>query len=166
LKAAFLTDRMAKLMLYEPPLHEPVRNNLAVAASLEEMIRKGELEQALVTFQSEIVKQSPEEIARMKTRPTWAVLVASIAVHPRQMRALSAYRFDASRMKSMTTPTLLLIGEETASPYAKESLSALRESLPSATVAVLERQEHNAMDGARDVLSKAICGTVLSRVAS
>ena len=156
LEAAFLTDRIAKLMLYEPPLHEPVRNNLAVAARLEEMISKGELEQALVTFQSEIVKQTPEEIARMKTRPTWAALVASIAVHPRQMRALSAYRFDASRMKSMTTPTLLLIGEETASPYAKQSLSALRESLPNATVAVLERQQHNAMDGARDALSQTI----------
>ena len=44
---------------------------------------------------AEIVKQSPEEIARMKTRPTWGRLVASIAVHPRQMRALSTYRFDA-----------------------------------------------------------------------
>ena len=92
----------------------------------------------------------------MKARPTWAALVASIAEHPRQMRALSAYRFDASRMKSMTTPTLLLIVEETASPYANESLSALRESLPSATVAVLERQQHNRHGRARDVLSKAI----------
>ena len=96
LEATFLTDRIAKLMLYEPPLHEPVGNNLAVAARVEEMVGKGELEQALITFQMEIVKQSPEEIARMKARPTWAGLVASIAVHPRQMRALSAYRFDAS----------------------------------------------------------------------
>jgi hypothetical protein len=27
-----LTDRIARLMLYEPPLHEPVDNNLAVGA--------------------------------------------------------------------------------------------------------------------------------------
>ena len=134
LEATFLTDRIAKLMLYEPPLHEPVGNNLAVAARVEEMIRKGELEQAFIAFQTEIVKQSPEEIARMKARPTWAGLVASIAVHPRQMRALSAYRFDASRMKSVTMPTLLLIGEETASPYAKQSIGALRESLPNPTL--------------------------------
>jgi pimeloyl-ACP methyl ester carboxylesterase len=72
LEAAFLTDRIAKLMLYEPPLHEPIANNLAVAARVEEIVRKGELEQALVAFQTEIVKQSPEEIARMKARPTWA----------------------------------------------------------------------------------------------
>jgi len=68
LEATFLTDRIAKLMLYEPPLHEPVDNNLAVAARLEAMAGKGELEEALITFQTEIVKQSPAEIARMKER--------------------------------------------------------------------------------------------------
>jgi pimeloyl-ACP methyl ester carboxylesterase len=156
LEATFMIDRIAKLMLYEPPLHEPVDNNLAVAARIEEMVRKGELQQALITFQLEIVKQSLAEVARMKGRPTWAGLVASIAAHPRQMRALSAYRFDASRMKSVTMPTLLLIGQETASPYAKQSIAALRESLPKATLVVLDRQEHNAMDAGRDALVDAI----------
>ena len=41
-------------MLYEPPLHEPVDNNLAVAERIEEMVRQRGLEQAFVTFQSEI----------------------------------------------------------------------------------------------------------------
>jgi pimeloyl-ACP methyl ester carboxylesterase len=156
LEATFRTDRIAKLMLYEPPLHEPVGNNLAVATKVEEFIKKGQLEQAFIAFQTEIVKQSPEEIARMQARPTWAGLVATIAVHPRQMRALSAYRFDADRMKSVRMPTLLLIGEETASPYAKQSIGALREALPRPTLVVLERQQHNAMDGGRELLANAI----------
>jgi pimeloyl-ACP methyl ester carboxylesterase len=156
LEATFLTNRIARLMLYEPPLHEPVANNLAVAARIEAMVRQGKLEQAFVTFQSEIVKQSPAELERMKARPTWAGLVATIAVHPRQMRALSAYRFDAGRMNSVRMPTLLLIGEDTTSPYAKQSIRALRESLPDTTLITLERQGHNAMEGARDVLAKAI----------
>lgn len=156
LEAAFLTDRITRLMLYEPPLFEPVDNNLAVAAKVEALVKKGDLEQALVAFQTEVVKQSPEEIIRMKARPTWPGLVATIAVHPRQMRALAAYRFDASRMKAVTMPTLLLIGEETGSPVAKQSIAALQRSLPHPTLAVLERQEHNAMDGDREALAKAI----------
>lgn len=156
LEAAFLTDRIAKLMLYEPPLHEPVENNLAVAARVEELVGNGELEQAFILFQREIVKQSPEELARMKARPTWQRLVATIAVHPRQMRALSAYRFDADRVKQLRTPTLLLIGEDTASPYANQSIRALRAALPNPTLVVLENQQHNAMDGARDALANAI----------
>lgn len=156
LEAAFLTDRIARLMLYEPPLHEPVGKNLEVAARVEALVKQGELEQALITFQTEIVKQSPEEITRMKARPTWAALVGSIAVHPRQMRALSAYRFDARRMKLVTMPTLLLIGGDTTSPYARQSIRALQESLPNPTLMVLERQAHNAMEGARDALASAI----------
>lgn len=156
LEATFLTGRIARLMLYEPPLHEPVGHNLAVATRLDEMVRKGELEQALITFQTEIVKQSPEEIARMKARPTWPSLVASIAVHPRQMRALSAYQFDARRMKSVTMPTLLLIGEATASPYARQSIDMLRKSLPNPTLVVLAGQQHNAMEGGRQALADAI----------
>jgi pimeloyl-ACP methyl ester carboxylesterase len=156
LEAAFLTNRITRLMLYEPPLFEPVDNNLAIAAKVEALVKKGELEQALVAFQTDVVKQSPEEITRMKARPTWPGLIATIAVHPRQMRALAAYRFDASRMKSVRMPTLLLIGEETASPVAKQSIAALQQSLPHPMLAVLERQEHNAMDGDRAALAKAI----------
>jgi hypothetical protein len=55
-EATFLTDRIIRLILYEPPLPEPVGKNLATAARIEEMVRKGELQQAL-TFQTEIVKQ-------------------------------------------------------------------------------------------------------------
>jgi len=156
LEATFLTDRVAKLILYEPPLHEPADTNLAVAARVEELVKRGELERAFITFQTEIVKQSPEELARMKARPTWPALVATIAAHPRQMRALSAYRFDAGRMTSARMPALLLIGGNTVSPYARQSIDALRRSLPNPTVVVLERQEHNAMDGGRDALAKAI----------
>lgn len=162
LEATFLTPRITKLMLYEPPLHEPVDKNLAVAARLEEMIKIGNLEQALITFQTEIVKQSPEEIARMKARPSWPGLVASIAAHPRQMRALAKYRFDPARMKSVTIPTLLLLGEDTLSPYAKQSINALRQSMPNPTLVVLSRQEHNAMEGGRDVLANAIANFAVS----
>jgi len=156
LEAAFLTDRIAKLMLYEPPVLDPVDHNLAVADRIDKMIENGELEQALVTFQTEVVRQSPSEIAAMKARASWPGLVATISVHPRQMRALAGYRFDTNRMKAVTMPTLLLIGENTPSPYARQSIGALQESLPNATLVVLESQEHNAMDGGRDVLASAI----------
>jgi len=40
----------------KPPLREPVGNNLKVAGRIEEMVRKGDLEQTLIAFQTEIVK--------------------------------------------------------------------------------------------------------------
>lgn len=163
LEAAFLTNRITKLMLYEPPLFDPVDNNRAVASRVEAFINKGDLEAAFLVFQREVVMQSPEELARMKTRPNYAGLVATIAAHPRQMKALAAYKFDARRMKSVKMPTLLLVGEVTPSPYARQSIAALKDSLPNPTLVVLKDQEHNAMEGGRDALAKAILDFASSR---
>jgi pimeloyl-ACP methyl ester carboxylesterase len=156
LEATFLTNRIAKLMLYEPPLHDPPERGLAVADRIDAMIKAGQLEQALITFQTEVGEQSPDEIEAMKARPSWPTLVSTIPLHPRQMKALAEYEFDASRMKAVTMPTMLLIGEDTGSPYIRRSIDGLHESLPNSVLVVLKNQQHNAMDGAREALASAI----------
>lgn len=163
LEATFLTSRIARLMLYEPPLHEPVEPSLAMAARLERLIAAGEREQAVIAFQREIVQQPAEELVRMQTRPSWAAMVASVGVHPRQLRALAAYHFEPARMRTLTVPTLLLLGGETTSPYARQSIAALRETLPSATLVVLEGQGHNAADSGLTLLSEAVIRFVTPR---
>jgi pimeloyl-ACP methyl ester carboxylesterase len=162
LEAAFLTKRISKLILYEPPLQEPVDHSLAVAAKMEKMIKVGEREQAVVEFLTEIVKQSPLEIAALKSRPSWRELVATIDWQPRQMRALAAYRFDPKRMSKVSVPTLLLTGSDTTSPYAKQAIRSLQGSLPNPTLVVLKGQQHNAMDRAREMLAATITRFLLS----
>jgi pimeloyl-ACP methyl ester carboxylesterase len=156
LEAAFLTKRIAKLMLYEPPLHEPVGPNLVVADQVEQLVKIGSSEKALILFQSVIVRQPPDEIEKMRSRPNWASLVATIARQPRQMRALAVYKFDTNRMKKIKIPTLLLLGKATTSPYTKQSIEALQLSLPNPTLVELEGQGHNAADGGRQALADAI----------
>jgi pimeloyl-ACP methyl ester carboxylesterase len=156
LEATFITNRIAKLILYEPPLQEPVDKDLAVARKMEELIRGGEREQALVAFESEVVGLSTDEIAAMKSRPAWPGLVAGIDAQLRQMHALAGYRFDAARIGGVQQPTLLLIGGNTKSPHLKQAIDSLQASLPHSTRVVLEGQEHNAMDTARDLLATAI----------
>ena len=156
LEAAIETKRIVKLMLYEPPLHEPAGPNLAVADQVEQLVRIGSLEEGLILFQRVIVRQPAEEIERMKSRPNWQSLVATIAMHPRQMRALAKYKFDAGRMKKVKIPTLLLLGKTTTSPYLKQSIEALQLSLPNPTLVELEGQGHNAADGGRQALADAI----------
>jgi pimeloyl-ACP methyl ester carboxylesterase len=156
LEATFLTNRIAKLILYEPPVQDPVQENLAVAEKIERMIASGDPDEAVATFLREVGRQSPDEIAAMKTRPSWPKLVATIALHPRQMRALASYRFDADRMKRVRMPTLLLIGSESASPHIQKAIESLHRSLPNPTLAALDGQQHNAMDSARGTLAETI----------
>jgi pimeloyl-ACP methyl ester carboxylesterase len=161
LEATFLTRRIGKLILYEPPLQDPVTHNLAVADKIERLIQAGQPEEAVVTFQREVGQQSPSEIAAMKSRPSWPGLVATIHSHPRQMRALAGYRFDPQRMKRVTMPTLLLIGGENANPHIRKAISSLQTSLPKATLAVLDGQQHNAMDSARELLAEKVIAFLL-----
>jgi pimeloyl-ACP methyl ester carboxylesterase len=144
LEAAFLTDKIAKLVLYEPPLRD--RNHGAVATKMENLIRAGESEQALVTFLQEIVMISPGGLARMKAQRTWPNRVADIGKQIREIRALDAYHFDAKRVSGLKVPTLLLTGSQTASPDLKWAISSLMDCLPNRSLVVFQGQEHNAMD--------------------
>lgn len=159
LEAAFLTRRISKLILYEPPLQEPV--DVGVIEGIERLIKEGQREQAVMTFMREVVRQTPNEIAAMRSRPSWPTLVASIGSQPRQMRALAAYRFAARRMSAVRVPTLLLIGSESASPYMKRAIRSLQASLPNPSLVVLEGQQHNAMDSGRELLAQAITSFLL-----
>jgi pimeloyl-ACP methyl ester carboxylesterase len=77
------------------------------------------------------------------------------------MRALAAYRFDAKRLRTVRIPTLLLTGSDTASPQLKQAIDSLRASLQDPTLVVLEGQQHNAMDSARQELAQAVIGFLL-----
>lgn len=144
LEAAFLTHRISKLVLYEPPVRNPDHD--AILARMERLIASGNREEALLIFFREIVMMSPGEIAAMKARPSWPALVASVEASIRQDRALGAYRLSAARMRTLQTPTLLLSGSKTSSPDMRLALTSLASSLPNAKAVVFRGQEHNAMD--------------------
>jgi pimeloyl-ACP methyl ester carboxylesterase len=160
LEAAFLTDKISKLVLYEPPLRD--LDHSEVVARMEKMIQEGDREQALVIFLQEIVKISPSEVVAMKARPSWPGLMDSIESSIRQARALAAYRFDPKRMRTLKVPTLLLTGSETASPQLKQAISGLMDSLPNRSLFVFEGQQHNAMDTVPQQFAEAVGNFLLS----
>ena len=144
LEAAFLTDKISKLVLYEPPLQD--LDHTAVADRMEESIHRGDREQALVTFLREIVMLSPPEVDTMKRQASWRDRVSGIDVQIREIRATNEYRFDPTRMRTLRLPTLLLTGANTASPQLKQAINSLVDTLPRRTLVVFEGQEHDAMD--------------------
>ena len=160
LEAAFLTDKISKLVLYEPPLQD--LDHSAVADRMERMIRAGDREQALVTFLQEVVMISLSEVAAMKARPSWPRQVAGIESSIREIRALAAYRFDPKRMSTLNVPTLLLTGSETASPQLKQAISGLLNSLPNRSLFVFEGQQHNAMDTVPQQFAEVVGSFLLS----
>jgi len=154
LEAAFLTSRIARLVLYEPPLQE--RDPSAAADSMDKLIRNGNREEATITFLRDVVMISPGEIESMRKRPSWPALVASIDTSVRQLRALNAYRFDPKRVAKLNVPTLLLTGSETSSPELKAAIASLFRTLPHATLFTFEGQQHNAMDAIPEKFAQVV----------
>ena len=144
LEAALETNKIAKLVLYEPPLQDG--DHTAIADQMEKMIKSGNREQALETFLREIVKVSPKEIEMMKTRPSWQDRVASVDIQIREIRALSKYSFDEQRFTTLKTQALLLAGSNTRSTQLKQATELLKKTLPNWVLIEFEGQEHNAMD--------------------
>lgn len=161
LEAAFLTKKIAKLVLYEPPLQD--LDHTQIADTMDRMIRAGHREEALITFLQKIVMVSPTEIAAMKARPSWPARVSSVDIQIREIRALSRYRFDPKRIRILKVPTLLLTGSKTASPQLKQAIRSLMDSLPNRGLYVFEGQGHNAMDNVPEQFAEAVTNFLLSK---
>lgn len=161
LEAAFLTPKIAKLVLYEPPVR--LRDHSAILARMDTMIRSGDRERALTTFMREIVMISANEVEQMKSRPSWMMLLATVDTSIRQDRALSQNPFDPARVRGLAVPTLLLAGGKTSSPELKDSLDSLMEALPQRTLHVFAGQEHNAMDTIPEEFATVVASFLLSQ---
>ncbi len=155
-EAAFLTPKITRLLLYEPPMANA--DHADVLARMEGLIAAGHRDAATALFMSGVVHLTSQEIAAMRARPAWTTMVSSIGGSIRQDRALSAYRWDPVRAATLRIPTLLLLGERTGSPELRLAMRRLAGALPTAELVVLPGQEHNAMDtdraGLADVVSR------------
>ena len=145
-------DHLDALVLYEPPL--PVSDldpdSEAVLAEMEALIETGEREQALLLFFRDVVDAPPTELDALRSAPNWPARVEAVHTVIREERARKAYEFDAAKFAALTTPTLLLVGSETA-PFLRQATEALDHALPNSRIVIMEGQAHAAMNTAPEL---------------
>ncbi|WP_332898315.1 alpha/beta fold hydrolase [Haladaptatus sp. CMSO5] len=151
LEAALRTDNLRKLILYEPPfLREPGElTPTATLAELHALVENEENEQALVQFFTDVAGMSLDEVDVLRAAPNWPARVSAAHTVVREEAAPGAYVFDADRLATLETPTLLLTGSESA-PFLKEATAALAEVLPNCRVVTFEGHGHVAINSATD----------------
>lgn len=146
LGASLLTDRMARLVLYEPPI--PTGSDQYPPGFPERMqaqLDDGDLEAALVGFFREVVRMPDHELSAYRQLPVWKVRVQLAPTVPREIVTSSDFTFVAREYAGMKTPTLLLLGGDSP-PMFSMAIDVLREALPDNRVVVLPGQQHIAMD--------------------
>jgi pimeloyl-ACP methyl ester carboxylesterase len=152
LEAALLTQNLRKLVLYEPaiPLPGVLLYPEGVVERLQALLDAGDREGVLTIVYREVVMMPPHEFEQLRLSPAWPARVARAHNVPRESRAEERYTFDAQRFRDLHTPTLLLLGGDSAHLF-KASIEAIDTALPNSRIAVMPGQGHIAMDTAPDL---------------
>lgn len=153
---------LRRLMLYEPPLftggHRP-RPPMDLPERLDALLAAGDRKMTLATFLHEAVGAPDAEIEQMLQHDTAdqssKMMIANAHAVPHDARIATTYTPDAARLRSIQTPTLLLLGS--ASPrWVHADTELLAASLPDNRVVTMPGQDHIANVTAPDLLAHAI----------
>jgi pimeloyl-ACP methyl ester carboxylesterase len=154
LETATRRPRLARLVLYEPPVGIPVHPP-DIVDRLQALLDAGDREAVVLTFFREVVRVPDEQLKFLRTLPAWRARLDAAHTLPRELRAQRAYEPDPEALRAIRAPVLLVLGGASPPPIvaATERLCA---ALPDARIAVLPNQGHIAMDTAPEAFARAL----------
>jgi len=146
LEAALLTDKVRRLILYEPPIPgiaPPIPPG--IPQRMQALVDRGEAEVALELFFREIVRMPEHELGPYRQLPMWKTRIALAPTIPRELVFGRTYVFDGDKFAGLQVPTMLLLGGDSP-PFARQAVEMVDSALPNSSVVVLPGQQHIAMD--------------------
>lgn len=149
LEAALLTDRIRKLVLYEPPMGF-LASPPHVVDQLQALLGAGRRDELLAFFMQEVAGLPPDQVELMRSLPAWEARLDAADTIPREERASREYVFEPDRFRDLDVPTMFLQGGDSPDPF-KAAGEALRAALPDCRVVVMPGQRHAAMDTGTDL---------------
>lgn len=156
LEASLLTDGIARLIVYEPPIPaRPPATPPAVVDQMQDLVARGDLETALVLFFREIVGMSEPELDAYRRLPMWQSRIPLASTIPREFAIDRTRPFNPERFAGLETPVLLMVGGDSPS-YFRGAVEMLSSFLPRNQIAVLPGQKHVAMDTAPDLFLREV----------
>jgi pimeloyl-ACP methyl ester carboxylesterase len=137
IRGAELTDRLRRLVLYEPP----VALTEEMATDVERVAATGEPD-ALIEGFLRSAGTSAEQFEAIRASPAWPALLDAAPAVPRELRAAAS---EWSRpAEPIDVPTLLLLGAETTNPVYLEGLDELQACFPDSRRELIPDQLHVA----------------------
>jgi pimeloyl-ACP methyl ester carboxylesterase len=154
LEAAMVTDRLGRLVLYEPSIDDDP-DFPGVVERVGRLVSAGRDEDAAVTLLVERSGVPPEAIDAVRELPLWPIVVRGVKVLPREGSAILGYRFEAERFAALSNPVLVLVGDQSPA-WRREAMEALDAALPDSRLHALAGQGHLATHTAPELLAAEV----------
>ena len=135
--AAERTDRLRRLVLYEPPIG--VRRGDWLKG-LDELVARGDLDAALEGFLRS-AGASGEQFDAIRSSPAWSALLDAVPALPRELHACAGWQHPRG---PIDVPALFLGGADTESPIYLEGLDDLQARFPNRHSELIPDQRHFA----------------------
>lgn len=156
LEGALLTDRISRLILYEPPIPTGVPSIPSGAPErIQALIDEGELESAMEFFLREVAQIPDHELDAYRRSPLWKARIPLARTIPRELTIEETYRFDADRFAGLQVPTMLLLGGDSPTVY-RQATETVDSALPNSKVVLLPDQQHIAHHTHPELLAREV----------
>jgi pimeloyl-ACP methyl ester carboxylesterase len=155
LGAALRTSSIGRLVLYEPAYRGIFDYPAGFINRLATLIHDGHPDQAVQVVMRERVGVTAAQLEALQAAPSWPARVAAAPAIPRELSIDATLDFDPTPYLTMTTPTVLLLGEH--SPAGQQRiLTAIDAALPDSSIVTLPGQEHMAQMTAPHLIADAL----------
>lgn len=140
LRACVRTDRVRRLVVYEPSVNEAAARTPTLAR-IQDQLDAGRPDDAVVVMMREVVLMPEEEIAFLRRQPSWP---ARVEAAPTVVRELSVDLLaDEEELRRITVPVLSIVGGDSP-PVIQEAARLLDRRMPHCTTVVMPGQQHVA----------------------
>lgn len=153
LHAAPRIPELASLILYEPPEPRPFPESLL--DDLARLEASGDAEGLLRLFLVDFVGNTEADLAFLRNRPIWPIMMSNAGTLPPELRAGISYGFTPADMALVTVPTLLVVGELSV-PVLGDTMQQVADAVSNSSVVTLPGQGHGAMFTAPELLASEI----------
>lgn len=147
---------VGKLVLYEPPLSVDYHTvNSDDLAAYRSAIEAGRLEEALAGGFRRFIRMHETQLEELMKTPLWPEMVKLAPTWVPELAAISGLEPGVDRYRSLSNPTLLLVGADTQ-PHHITASEALQRALPNVRTVTLQGQGHEAHVTVPDSVAAAI----------
>jgi pimeloyl-ACP methyl ester carboxylesterase len=153
LEAALLSDNLASLMLYEPPLSLAGSGwSAELDQQMQTLLNAGEKEQVVLLFFRDVLRMAETELFALQMGANWSARIAEAHTVHRELQAIDHYLFESQKFTHLSIPTLLLLGSD--SPPRRYAIAdSLKNCLCNSQLMYLDGQQHSAIRTAPALLA-------------